>query len=114
MNDLSTDWYGIISGGKRQVPLLVMDGVVYGEALSMILALMERFPEFDVTAEEEKMVRNYIDIAIKMKPHNDALLKHFGFCMIAEGAKDYRNKGAQTGEGLQWVQTHLDNVNIVF
>ena len=104
MSDLSTDWYGTISGDKREVPLLVMDGVVYGESLPMVLSLMERFPEPDSSPEAQKQLRAFIDMAIASKSSSDALLKHFGFCAVAAGAKEYRYKGSQEGEGLKWIQ----------
>jgi len=108
MNDLSTDWYTIISGGKKHVPLMVVDGVVYSESVPMVTFLTKRFPDPTLAdTQAESACKKWIDMAMATKDSNDALLKHFGFCAMAPGAKAYRSKGGTSGEGLEWVQSHL-------
>lgn len=61
----------------------------------------------DVAVVVQSACQKWIDRALATKEANDSLLKHFGFCMMAEQAKPYRSKGGTSGEGLQWVQGHL-------
>lgn len=107
MNDLATPWYTTLTGGKKEVPVLIVDGYVVGEAIGILRVLQAKFGANAMSANEASLV----DLAEETKAPSDALLKHFGFCKIAVGAKPYRNKGALSGEGLAWVQENLKSAN---
>jgi len=107
MNDLATPWYITLTGGKKEVPAMIVDGFVVGEAIGMLRVLQVKFGVTALSPKEAAL----IDSAQDTKGPADAMLKHFGFCKIAAGAKPYRNKGALSGEGLAWVQENLKKVH---
>eukprot|EP00927_Polykrikos_kofoidii_P050801 TRINITY_DN44678_c0_g1_i1.p1 TRINITY_DN44678_c0_g1~~TRINITY_DN44678_c0_g1_i1.p1 ORF type:complete len:332 (-),score=57.24 TRINITY_DN44678_c0_g1_i1:68-1063(-) len=113
VNDLNSEWFGILTGGRREVPVMLVDGQVVGESIPMIKVLMTLFPD---AAEMRKIGERgiaMIDEAEKVTLNVDALVKHFGSCRLFRGAKDYRQKGATSGAGLDWVKAQLAPVHAV-
>lgn len=107
MRDLDTGWYDTLTGGKKQVPCMIIDGFVVGEAIPILKVLDYLFPGPSLTFEEASLIHR----AQESKVQSDALLKHFGLCTMSAQARPYRHKGALQGEGLQWVKEQLKDMH---
>lgn len=108
MKDLKEEWYGTLTGGKREVPVMIYEGFVVGESIPILRVLESQFSMSPPLSDKDASLIQRVQ---DTKQSSDALLKHFGFCKMAEGAKPYRQKGGLQGEGLKWVKEHLKPVS---